>query len=68
MNLDLEGYLERMALTEKAFFSMAYRFVHQRDADMTHDVLTYQVGGIVPEYVKTFVEELNNGGHNIRRS
>ncbi len=59
MHLVLEDILTQTGIREKAFFEMAYKakygyLLH----DLTHDVLSYQVGGIVPQYVEEYLNSL----------
>ncbi len=62
MHLELEDFLERTGMNEASFFFMAYQAKYGRRYDVTRDVLTYQIGGIVPEYCKEYLATLNKGG------
>jgi hypothetical protein len=57
MNLQLEDVIEKTGLSDDAFFKIAYKHFHGFEKDVTLDVLRYQVGGIVPEYVQQFLGE-----------
>lgn len=61
MNLELEDLLNRYHMNEVAFFYMAHQHFFPGRYDVTQDVLRYQVGGIVPDYVSEFIKHLNGG-------
>lgn len=55
MQLYIADRISRAEGGPKQFFRSAYIWRFGKDANVEHDVLTYQVGGIVPEYVREYV-------------
>lgn len=58
MHLWLADRLARKDTDPKQFFRAAYMWRFEKDADITRDLITYQVGGIVPEYVREYVNHI----------
>jgi hypothetical protein len=54
----IAAFLTRTGCEEKHLFQGAHWFIYQKTADVSVDVLTYQVGGIVPEYVKAYLDHI----------
>lgn len=58
MHLWLADRLVRKDLDTKQFFRAAYVWRFGKDANLEHDVLSYQVGGIIPQYVRDYVDHI----------
>lgn len=59
MHMDLEFLLEQIRSSEQKVFNLAHKAICGYEKDVTSDVLHYQVGGIVPEYVKEYLRQLD---------
>ncbi len=55
MHLELEQLLERTGIQDHVFFEMAYKAINGKEGCIKQDVLRYQVGGIIPDYVQRFI-------------
>lgn len=58
MHLYLAETIHRLKVEPAYFFRLAHQWRFGRDALSNHDVLSYQVGGIIPEYVREYVQHL----------
>ena len=54
MHLYIADRISRLEGGAKQFFRAAYMWKFGNDANIERDVLTYQVGGILPEYVREY--------------
>lgn len=43
----------------KTFFRAAYQWRFGKDADVSTDILTYKIGGIIPAYVQEYVGHIH---------
>lgn len=48
----------RLKVEPKYFFRLAHQWKFGKDANVERDVLTYQVGHIIPQYVQDYIHEL----------
>lgn len=58
MHLWLADRMVRDHTEPKQFFRIAHVWRFERDVDVSRDVLTYKVGGIIPQYVQEFVRNI----------
>lgn len=58
MHLFLADHLVRHKLEPKQFFRVAHVWRFGKDANTEYDVLSYQVGGIIPQYVRDYVDHI----------
>lgn len=64
MHLWLADRLVRHQLEPKQFFRAAYVWRFNRDANLEHDVLSYQVCHIIPQYVRDYVDHIQQEEKN----
>ena len=62
MQLYVADQISRAEGGPKQFFRAAYMWKFGNDANVERDVLTYQVGGIIPEYVREYVCHIQQKG------
>lgn len=58
MHLYLAEKMHKLKVEPKYFFRLAHQWKFGKDADVGRDVLTYQVGGIIPQYVREYIEDI----------
>lgn len=58
MHLWLADRMVRLNLEAKQFFRLAHLWRFGKDAHTDHDALAYSVGGIIPQYVREYVDHI----------
>ena len=58
MSLHFEDACNLLRKTERQMFEEAYLYRYGRKASITRDLLTYQVAGILPDYVKEYLQHV----------
>lgn len=68
MHLWLADRMNRLKLEPKQFFRLAHVWRFGKDAHTEHDVLAYQVGGIIPQYVRDYINDIQQKekGHAVQ--